>query len=234
MKNQYRTPFSYFDLIETFPKPGCAVCKLLLRDVERIVDGLLYGYTGGSEMHAEFSAARGVCPEHGWLMRRNKLGNVLGIARLYATALEDALTIIDHSSADGNRLHSYPADKLEPTAPCMVCERLDEYEAEYIQMFDRYMADTRFREGFAQSSGLCLPHLRQALRHVQNLNDRQALLKLQSEIWHRLKTQVAQFADKQNYERIHEVTSEEGESWVQAINAMAGEKGVFGMRRRPR
>ena len=52
MSKAYRTPFSYFDLVETFPKPGCAVCTLTQRDVERHVDLMLYGFVSTDEMQA--------------------------------------------------------------------------------------------------------------------------------------------------------------------------------------
>jgi hypothetical protein len=38
------TPYSYFDLVEAFGKPGCAVCNLLLRDADRFLDSILYEY----------------------------------------------------------------------------------------------------------------------------------------------------------------------------------------------
>ena len=237
----YRKPFSYFDLVENFPRPGCAVCRMLLRDTDQIVDGLLYGFMGSSEMKAIFGDSRGICAEHGRDLKLNKQGNVLGISRLYAAALEHVIELIeaapdDPAPAGLDRLlrRSPPpalAEALEPVRPCMICERLDEYEAEYILMFDQFLGDARFQETFAASAGLCLPHFRAALRAVRAPADRELLMREQVRIWRTLQTQVASFSDKQNIEHFHEIDPAEGDSWSRAIDALAGAHGLFGPHR---
>jgi hypothetical protein len=237
----------YFELIETFPKPGCAVCNLLRVDVERCVDGMVYGFMDTDEMRAAFSAARGLCGEHGWMLKQNKFGNVLGIAKLYAATLGEVLAIIDSTPIQSapaqsrierliigeRRSGAAPlADELEPAAGCMVCERIDEREAVYAAMFDRFRLDERFRTAFDQSDGLCLPHFRTILRALTDPARVDAVIKIQSRIWADLKAQVEAFAAKQNYERIDDLTEAEGASWVQAIADMSGARDIFGIRRK--
>jgi hypothetical protein len=243
-----RTPMDYFELIETFPRPGCAMCNLLKRDVDRHIDGLVYGFMDTDEMRAAFSAARGLCSEHGWLLRQNKFGNVLGIAKLYAAALDEVLSILEtehvpmtpqnksrlerllNSERQGSAAPL--ADRLEPTARCMVCERLDEREADYAQIFDQYLLDERFRQAFEGSSGLCLPHVRHVLRRLTDPARVETLIAVQVRIWTELQAQVESFAAKQNYEHIHELTETEGDSWVRAIARLGGERSLFGLQRR--
>jgi hypothetical protein len=244
-----RTPMDYFELIETFPQSGCALCNLLRRDTERAVDGLVYGFMDTDELRAAFSAARGVCSEHGWLLRTNKFGNVLGIAKLYAATLNEVLALIEtfptpttpaparsrleRLLASDRRSSAAPlADQLEPTARCLICERVDEREADYVQIFDGYLLDARFQQAFAQSDGLCLPHFRAVLRRLSAPPQIEALIGVQTRIWRALQAQVESFAAKQNYEHLHEVTEAEGESWVQAIAQMGGARGLFGMHRK--
>jgi uncharacterized protein DUF6062 len=245
MSNVYRTPFAYFDLVETFPKPGCAVCNLLQRDVQQFIDNLLFEYANEPGLRREFSNARGMCIEHGLMLKNNKIGNVIGINRLYQDALDDLLAILDDKpvgsveptpfqrllrspvKADGDSL----ADLLEPTEGCIACGRLEAFETMYMQMFDRYMLDERFLDSYSRSNGVCLPHFRKALRHIQSPEGAQALVRLQRDIWRSLRSEMALFYEKQNYEHIGEAIGAEGDSWIRAILRLAGERGVFGLRR---
>lgn len=248
MSKRYRTPFDYFELIETFPRPGCAMCNLLLRDAEQFVDTLLYEYANTPATRAAFRGARGVCSEHGWLLRKNKMGNVLGIARLYAGALDEILDVIRQTpveevqrSALQRLLNNAPeadtrdmATRLEPTAQCVVCDAVDGNETRYIQIFTEYITDARFADTFRASEGLCLPHFRKVLRATRDPEKVTRLVEIQTEIWDNLRADLEIFIDKQSYEHIGEKLGKEGDSWVRAILRMAGEKGVFGTRRSSR
>jgi hypothetical protein len=197
------------------------------------------------EMRAAFRASRGLCGEHGWLLKQNKFGNVLGIAKLYAATLDEVLNIVAQSPhledsapstlerffGSGGR-KSTLADALEAASACMVCERINEREADYIAIFEQYLDDNRFQNAFTQSDGLCLPHVRLLLRRIDNPALSRQLIAMQSEIWTRLRTQVENFASKQNYERIDELSTGEADSWARAIGVMGGEKGVFGIGRK--
>lgn len=241
-----RTPMDYFELIETFPKSGCAMCNLLRRDVDRAIDGMVYGFMDTQEMRDAFSQARGLCSEHGWQLKQNKFGNVLGISKLYAATLGEVLSIIEATPVqdapqsrlerllNGERRNSANplADQLEPAGRCMVCERIDEREADYAAMFDQFMTETRFQQTFEESDGLCLPHLRTVLRRMSDPARIETLLSIQTRMWTELKAQVEAFAAKQNYEHIDELTEDEGESWVRAIAQMGGERSLFGLHRR--
>jgi hypothetical protein len=241
-----RTPMDYFELIETFPKSGCAMCNLLRRDVDRAIDGMVNGFMDTQEMRDAFGHARGLCSEHGWQLKQNKFGNVLGISKLYAATLGEVLSIIEAAPLpeaqpqsrlerllnSGPRNNNPLADQLEPSERCMVCERIREREADYAAMFDQFMNEARFRQTFDSSDGLCLPHLRTVLRRMSDPARIETLLDIQTRMWAELKAQVEAFAAKQNYERIDELTETEGESWVRAIAQMTGERSLFGLHRR--
>ncbi len=245
MKSVYRTPFNYFDLIETFPKPGCAICNLLQRDVQQYIDNMLFEFANDSSLRAVFAAGRGMCFEHGQMMRYNKIGNVIGIARLYGDTLDEVLRIIDETpletreppgwqrlvgataKANGGKL----ADKLEPVEQCPACARMNEDERGYAGIFDKYIHDPLFHEPYRASEGLCLPHFRCVLREAHTPDSLRRIIEIQHDIWHDLRQEVALFMDKQNYERMGEPMGKEGNSWIRAILRMAGERGIFGTRR---
>lgn len=246
MKSVYRTPMRYFDLLEAFTQPGCALCRLLLRGVEQFVDSLLYEYTNSDEMRAAFASSKGVCSEHGHLLRYNKQGNVLAIAKLYQFVLDDVLGTLDATVGEAeppslfDRLlgsstprvnNAHLADQLEPKNTCIVCDVMMTYEKDFIEIIRRYAGEERFQDAFRGSDGMCLPHFRQIVRALTSLSDAQAVISIQKAIWQELRDDLALFIEKQNYEHIGEPMGREGDSWVRAIARMAGEKGVFGVRR---
>ncbi len=246
MKNT-RTPMDYFELVETFPKPGCALCNLLRRDADRAIDGLVFGFMDTDELRAVFRATRGLCSEHGWQIKQNKFGNVLGIAKLYAAALDEVVSLLETTPAqvtpqaqsklerllNGERRSAAPlAEQLEPAGRCLICERLDEREVDYCRMFDQYLLEERFRSTLEQSDGLCLPHVRSVLRYLTDPARVEVFVQTHVTIWKTLHAEVAAFANKQNYEHIHELTEGEGDSWVRAIAALSGDRSLFGVQRR--
>ena len=125
MKSRFRTPLRYFDLIETFPKPGCAICNLLLHEVDQYINALLYEFANSPDMHAVFSAGRGFCTEHGQMLRENKLSNVIGINFVVATfhklrrltALEEARDAVVVLPVVAQHGHAVPAPVQEGQHP---------------------------------------------------------------------------------------------------------------------
>ena len=246
MKSAYRTPFTYFDLVETFPKPGCAVCNLLQRDVQQYIDNMLFEFANDPGLRATFADARGMCIEHGQMMRYNKIGNVIGIARLYRDTLDEVLRLIDQTPLETTepprvqRLMGTPAkansaalaDALEPREGCVACEKMNEYEAEYVRIFGKYIHDTRFQEAYRESQGICLPHFRHVLRATTDPASVKQIIAIQRDIWRGLRDEVIVFMDAQNYEHMDDPIGTAGDSWIRAILRMAGERGVFGTRRK--
>lgn len=239
------TPLAYYDLVETFPKPGCAICNLLLRDVDQYLDSLLYEYVNDPATHRAFRGARGLCNAHGWQLTRY-MGNSLGIAVLYRAAVDEVLKIIErtpiqtntpsglanllgaNSEANGLAL----ADSLEPTGQCLACALAAAAEKRYIQTFSQHMANAQLQDAYRASDGLCLPHFRQALRETRNPIHLQQMISIQRDIWGRLKADLEEFESKSSHDRQHEPMGAEGDSWRRAIGRMAGEKGVFSLDRR--
>jgi hypothetical protein len=236
------TPVTYFDLIDLFPQPGCAVCNLLRRNADRSLDALLYEYVSDPDTHRAFRQRRGLCNEHSWQLLRHS-GNALGIAILYEAAVDEVLKIIEQAplgmdpqsglgrmlGGAGKQNTSALADRLEPVGKCPICSQLAASEAQYIQVFCQYLGDEKLKEAYQASDGLCLPHFRQALRCVPDAERAQILMSIQTSIWKKLHVQLQEFCDKSNYRGIKEKMGEEGDSWRRAVGRLAGEEGVFGL-----
>ncbi len=226
-------PFSYYDLIEWFAKPGCAICNLLLRDGERFLDILLYEYVTEPETNAAIRAGRGFCNAHSWQLTQYR-GGVLGIAILYEAAVDEVMTLTQQAQPNQgglsrllNRSGVSPlSHALEATGPCLACEVLAQSERDYTQAIGRYVDEADMEAAYKQSDGLCLPHFRLALRETPH---QERLTAIQMSHWSKLKADLQEFIRKNDFNFRDEAMGAEGDSWLRAIARMSGERGVFGL-----
>ena len=91
-------PFGYFDLIETFPQSGCAVCNLLQHDVHQLIDNVLWEHTNDPFILDKMRASRGLCNQHGWEFI--EMAHALNVAVFYEPALDEILKILDDTAID--------------------------------------------------------------------------------------------------------------------------------------
>ncbi len=234
------TPFSYFDLLETFPKAGCAVCNLLRRDVTNMLDATLYEFVTDPSIQSKFRASRGLCNEHGWQLV--KLGNALGIAVLYEQVIDELLKVVEQAAPNSASPRGFArlfqqnpnaalAAALEPEQPCMACKLQTESETQYISILSQHLADERMQAAYRVSEGLCLEHFRQVLRETNVAEHAKLLINMQSDIWRRLQSELLEFMRKSDFQYVDEAMGAEGNSWQRAVARMGGEHGVFGLRR---
>ncbi len=240
------TPHSFFDLVETFPSPGCAICNLVKKDVNRFLDFVLYERVTKPDTQATFRAARGLCDQHGWQLPDYK-GGVLGVAILYRACVDEVLQIIEESPVSTERAGivrrlasntdaqaATLANQLDPDGPCPACALLQEREDEYQEIMAKYISDTRMEETFRNSDGLCLRHFQGVLRQIRDGRERDLLVSIQVEHFEALRDDLEQFINQHDYRHIDEEMARERDSWLRAIARLGGEKGVFGLRRADR
>jgi hypothetical protein len=234
-------PTSYYALIEAFPGAGCAVCKLLLRDVERYLESILYEYVLEPETHKSFRAMRGLCNAHSWQLTQTR-GNAVGIAVLYKAVVDEVLKDIARTPVEPDqrrglaRFTSTTSDgaalseALEPRDPCSACQLINKYEKSYLTVFSDHLTDAKFWAAYRDSHGLCLPHLRLTLKLLKPPALKQ-VIDVQQEIWQRAKAELDLFQDMHKHENQSDAMGGEVDSWLRAIGYMAGENGVFGLDR---
>ena len=216
------TPFGYYDLLEAFAQPGCAVCRLLEKDVDRFLDNLLYEYPTDPTTQNNFRASRGLCHEHSWQLTR--YNSALAVAVLYNAALDEVLDISGKTAPDKGKRGkpSALADALEPTKPCPACVVRSDSEKRYLKVIGEYIAEERLREAFRKSDGLCLPHFRESLR-VSTPDCARTLTEIQRDIWTALKREVEEFLHKMDA-HYHQEIGKEATSWLRTLARLAGEK----------
>ena len=224
--------FAYYDLTESFSQSGCAVCRLLQRDVARLLDSILYEYATDRGMQARFRASRGLCGKHGWELSRNN--NALGIAILYEQSLHELLTLLEKpapvekakrglgwlfTASSGAAL----ADSLEPVKQCLACETQSTNETAYIRALADDLSDDAMLAAFRSSDGLCVEHFRQALRATTDPARASHLTGVQRDIWTRLRADLLEFMRKSDYNHADEAMGPEANSWLRAVARLSGE-----------
>ena len=221
-------PFGYYDLLEAFPQTGCAVCRLVKRDVQRHIDEILYEHVTDTAMYNRFRASRGLCQQHGQLLMG--FGNALGIATLYEAVLDKLVTLANESSP----MQSLPrllsksnmqavADMLAPDQICIACETQSASDDRYADSLGEYIQDEKLQTAYRQSDGLCLSHIRHALARAKTGENAKLLLTIQADIWHKLRTELAEFRRKYDFQHVDEAMGAEGDSWIRAILRVGGE-----------
>jgi hypothetical protein len=240
-------PIDYYGLVEAFGQPGCAVCHLMLQGADRFMDSLLYEQVNESQTQHAVRRRRGLCNEHAWQLA-HYTGDALGIAILYRAATDEVLKVIAHNvpkdvtlsglarllGAPAQQDATALADALAPEQPCMVCDMLGALEQRALATLSQFLSDEHLLAAYRSSDGLCLAHFRLALRHVHDPVGIAQMTSIQEEIWSKLKANLQTFIDKNDYRRMREPMGAEKESWQQALRAMAGERGIFGVEiRRP-
>ncbi|MFN8371872.1 MAG: DUF6062 family protein [Anaerolineae bacterium] len=230
-------PFGYFDLIETFPLPGCAICNLLQHDVQRLIDNVLWEHTNDPFILDKMRASRGLCNEHGWQFI--EAAHALNVAVFYEPPLQEILKILDEAVPEPKpqnvvrRLFaksggSTLADALDPVQPCLVCDLQNENEARYLGIMAQHIADERLLKAFWESDGLCLPHFKMVLRRTPYAD---RFIRIQKDIWTRLHAELEEFTHKLAIQTPNDQIGSEANSWRRTHAVFTGGKGVFGRRR---
>jgi hypothetical protein len=234
---------SYYDMLEALPKPGCAICNLLLVHTHRYIDAILYECVLDPDIQTAFRARRGLCNEHSWYLTRFK-GVQLGVAILYEAALEEIVQLIEQNGIEpvirstverflgpNNRHGAALGERLAPHTTCFVCKSVALAEQRYVEVITRHITDAPLCEAYRNSEGLCLPHFRQVLAQVHHSDHLKTIVSIQKSIWLKLKTELSELIRKHSYEYAHEPMGDEMNSWLRAIARLAGERGVFGIDR---
>jgi hypothetical protein len=228
--------FSYYDLIEKFAQPGCAVCRQLELDLERYLSSLLYEFTMEHETHNGFREGRGLCNRHSWMLLKRREG-LISIAVLYEAAVDELLKALNHPHTPAGMFgrllgqqNEGIANSMMPTSPCMCCAYLSAAEKRYMDVVRDGFVDARFTMAYQASDGFCLPHTVEVLRALDRPAHTEMVMNKQREVWVKLKAELGLFAARYGLraEGVAEEMGEEATSWLRAIAALAGADGVRG------
>jgi hypothetical protein len=230
--------YSFYDMRDALAQPGCPVCRLKAEYVEQFIGNLLYEKVNDPGLRDRIRAARGFCHEHAWELARR--GAALGVAIILRDVLEEiqrhmTANLSESASALGRLRRSLSKGRakaaaaqllaaLDPQEPCMICALANEAEQRYLDALrEHLLGEEGLLALYAASDGLCLPHFRQALAHLDGPATFGALVEAQRAIWDSLDWKLSEAIRKSDYRFSHEPSGDEAGSWLRAIAALAGE-----------
>ena len=231
---------SHHNLLDAFAKPGCPICGLGLAAVVRYFGVLDYEAAGDPGVRLRLRATQGFCAQHAHQLVEE--AHVLAVATIYAEVLPDlietlrtlpfrrrpllgGLTARLRPGVDGSRVAGNP--HLAPTAPCPACDVLAKTEEMLVSTLLDSLGEAAFRDTFAASDGLCLPHLRQALGRATNERAFAALRDAALAQEERLLAQLREIIRKHDYRFREQLVGEERGAGERAARHVAGAAAAF-------
>ena len=242
---------AYYDLLDALAQGGCPVCAMTLASVARYLGAITYEHVNVPEFRDAIVAARGYCNDHSWQLREMRVA--LGVALMYRDVVRNAAEELARHADGGNgggrpdffnsgrgrggvrgRIAALagvrPGDAHgelldDPHRACPACHERDRAEALYLGALLDHIGDERLAQAFRDGGGLCLVHLDRAAATARDAPLRQ-LFALQRECLLRLQEELGEFIRKNDYRFQHEGMGAEGDSWIRAIETVAGKPGI--------
>jgi hypothetical protein len=230
---------TYFAMLEACTQPGCPVCRLEQQAVERYLDHLFYESVNDSSTRAHLRASLGFCREHAGLLLDTGLGSALGMSIIYHDVFGTVLKRLkrkNSTSSEGTILARLlgraPTElaatlervkhALSPRETCLACQQKDSTARMVLTVLADSIQEKEMLTAFSNSSGLCLPHLRQACEQVQDGVVLADLLKVELEKLEKLHTELAEFIRKNDYRYLKDGFGPEGNAWRRAAILASG------------
>jgi len=202
---------AYHDLREAFAEPGCAVCRLVANAVDRYFRTLLHERVNDPGVRERLRASFGFCREHSWQLQRR--GDPLGISILW----RDLLT----QRVQPENKRRGRTDKRRNQV-CPACEIALEAQHRYLETLLEHLEAGALRDEYVASAGLCMSHLRAALRRSPS-GARGFLLASESDNLRRLTDELSEIIRKNDYRFRDEPWGQERDAWIRATRKLAGE-----------
>jgi len=243
----------YHELLDACAKGGCPACTLTLAAVTHYLESIIYEHVNDPEFRDAVVASRGYCNSHSWRLREMRVA--LGVALIYRDVVRDAAEEIARragsgdgrpdvfGSASGRRqgrgvrdwlaaragvrpgdAHGEPRD--DPHRACPACKERDRSEGLYLGALLDNVGDERVAQGLRDAGGLCLVHLDRLVATARDAAALDTLLALQRECLLRLNAELDEFIRKNDYRFAHEGMGAEANSWVRALETVAGKPGI--------
>ena len=233
--------FTTYKLLDACRAPGCPVCRLEQQSVERYLDSQFYENVNSPKWRDQLRASLGFCHEHAWLAVNKRLGDALGFTIIYHDIVNHVLTeLTDHNhpvrgskhwSSVLRRVPEQARNMIEkmlyaltPRKRCPACEHRDQTTRSIVSVLVEELEKPEMVKALRTSDGLCFPHLQLALEHVKDVSVCETLLNIHGEKLESLRTELAEFIRKSDYQRIEEGFGKEGDAWLRAISMIVGDR----------
>ena len=219
-----------YSLLEACRAPGCPVCRLEQRSVERYLDNKFYESVNSVAWRDELRQSFGFCHEHTWLAVNGRLGDALGFSIISRDLVNSILKQLNEegssSSTSGRRMSVLKQIlyALTPRKRCPVCEHRDETTRRVLSVLVEELGQPNMTDALEASDGLCLPHLRVVFEDVKDSSDCETLLTIHREKLENLRAELDEFIRKSEYKVVKESFGSEGNAWLRAISMIIGSR----------
>lgn len=227
-----------FKVLEACREPGCPLCRLEQRGVERYLDNQFYENVNNPAWRDQLRLSHGFCYEHAWLGVSQRLGDALGFSIIYhdlATHLLRSLEERSRSTRSKGSVLGQASESLRkriegvraaltPKKRCPACEHRAVLSRDLLIGFLKDLHTPEITAALQASDGLCLPHLRQAVESASDSSTYEKLLELHREKLESLRNELAEFIRKNDYLNIKEGFGSEGNAWLRAISLVVGSR----------
>ena len=244
IKNRINSPLTSsiaYNLLEACRAPGCPVCRLEQRDVERYLDRNFYENVNSLAWRDKLRASFGFCHEHAWLAANKRLGDALGFSIIYRDIINSILNQLNDNNGPErasrrwtSSLQKIPEQvrnmlekiftALTPRKRCPVCEHRDGTTRTVLSVLVEEIEKPQMTDALEASDGLCLPHLGLALEHVKEVSVCETLLSIHREKLESLSAELGEFIRKNDYQAIKEGFGREGDAWLRAVSMIIGNR----------
>lgn len=224
---------AYSDLIAACREAGCPICRLSERASDRYINAILDDGVNDVDVQLRFVASRGLCNRHA-VRLVDRADRAVSIAHLHRAVIDNVLSsikgeaeVIDHALRrkwPGTERQRFLAAMLNPHRECPACEQQAAIEHMALSELGKRLFELEFVEAFEESSGLCLPHFRQALMVMRDEASAYRLIELQRTHFQRVRDQLNEFIRKNDVRFSGEGLGVEGDSWLRAIAIVSGPK----------
>jgi len=229
-------PQGAFNLLDAFAGEGCPVCRIVLQNVQRLIESTNYDALGDPGIRAELTEATGYCTLHAqqWL----ETAFVLGTATLYRDVLMRTIRELRALSGrrplggrlmsvlGGSRGRGEVADVGTPRRPCPACALRQESETALVRTLVERLEDDATRSAYEASEGLCIPHLRRALGASGGTAAYACLRDRAVRTEEMLLAHLNEIVRKHDYRNRQEPSGEEKGAAVRTVVHIAGAAGI--------
>lgn len=202
---------AYTAFVDACGQPGCPLCRIEHDMVLRYISSIFYEQTTDYNLRDRLRDSLGFCREHAYFAVDELPGNALGIAIIYQDLIKYAMHHLDSSRGGSS-----------PRRRCPACEQRDLSMMRTLSELAKHIDDQTMTEAFKNSEGLCLFHMRHALKHTRIPTKRALLLSIEHSILSKLNGELAEFVRKNDYRFAKETFGNERDSWRRAVGIVAG------------
>lgn len=200
--------------IELFQPDRCPLCFTVRAYSYEHLKSLLDECVTDPSTREKLFKSKGFCRRHAWQGVHQRQS--LGMAVIYGSLLDKGLQEISHPP------RFWKSDKAKA---CLLCESEAARDRSAAKEFALCWEESEpLRKAFGEKGILCLPHLEKALGQKMGASHRQNLRELGEKALNRLKKELNEFLEKQDYHRSSESLGAEWDAWIRAVRMISGEK----------